>query len=516
MKKKIIVTLTMIAVLAGSVFAQGLPGDGFASPQNTATNGRIRSYADDFMRPDSFHNVNFDNWYGFASFQSTLRAALGFATRLGKAPEDEEGKAGKKPVFLGLFYGGSAWANFNTITKTERDGITYFPANATYNPEEENALPTLGTPNPYNQAAILLGIPKMGFRLSFYSTYEAINQKDFTQNYVVMVDDDDDPDTPDVRDPRTDSYKSYNTGNGVNSLQLGWSMSNNLTKVGIRPWVTFDLDFYKNFRKNQIYDGTTAGDSTVNNSENYFQPIFQFGLGGITVANNKGWRTSVDLEYRMRLRFFNNEYSYTSVSGGYDQVANIKGRNRIVNGNTTLDEYFWMDHRIRPSVSTQWNGEKFRFRSKFDLNLELQSINSAGRAINNDALIANGNDQNEFTFRLNPDLALAGQWQIAEKFFLNMGGRVNIGAFNLTTAKGAAYNNGTKGSDYKTTTTSFGEVGNNLNLGFTINATNNLTIEANAGVGSDNVVNTFATTRSATGRLEGLLMFGGILVGLKF
>ncbi|MCL2174699.1 MAG: hypothetical protein FWB73_01515 [Treponema sp.] len=504
MKKKIIVAITMIAVLAGSVFAQGLPGDGFVSPQNTATIGRIRSNADDFMRPDSFHNVNFDSWYGFASFQSTLRATLGFATRFGKAPEDEEGKTGKKPVYLGLFYGGSAWANYEPISKREVDNITYFPAAASI------ALPTLSSANPYNQAAILLGIANMGFRLSFYSTYKAINQKDFT--YVPLIDHDDDTTTPMI--PGTPvNYKSYNTGIGVNSLQLGWSMSNNLTKVGIRPWVTFDLDFNNNFRKYQIFDATTAGNSTVVNSINFIQPIFQFGLGGITVANNKGWRTSVDLEYRMRLRFYDSEYSYAPASGGYTQIGKISGRNT----NGALDEYFWMDHRIRPSVSTQWNGEKFRFRSKFDLNLELQSIDSAGRAINNGALISNGNDQNEFTFRLNPDLALAAQWQFAEKFFLNMGGRVNITALSLAAAKGTAYNNGTIVSDYKTTTTSFGAVGNELNLGFTINATNNLTIEANAGVGSDNVVSTFSTTRSATtGRLEGLLMFGGILLGLKF
>jgi len=504
--KKIIVTVTMAAVLAGSVFAQSLPTPSgipaFTSPQSTATQGRIRSNADDFIRPDAFHNLNFDNWFGVASFSSDIRATLGFATRLGKAAEGEDGKEGKKPVYLGLFYGGSAWANYEKPNKREEGGITYFPTTG-------NTLPTLGSSLPYNQGAILIGLANMGFRLSFISTYKSIKQNDFSHTYD--WDDDDDTTTPDVS--RTDKYKSYNTGVGLLSPQIAWSMSKNLTKIGIRPWAAIDLDFNRNFRKNQEYDGNTAGDININNSVNYIQPILQFGLGGITVANKKGWRTSIDLEYRTRLRFYNNEFSYTPAGGGYDQVAKIKGRNT----NGTLDEYFWMDHRIRPSISTQWNGEKLRLRSKLDLNLEFESIDSARKTNNNGTLISNGPDTNQFTFRFNPDLALAAQWQIVPKFFLNMGGRINVSALNYVTTKGATYTNDSKNanSDYKTTALSFGAVSNQLTLGATINATDNLFIEATCGVGSNNVVNTFATTSSG-GRPEGLLMFGGILMGLKF
>jgi len=506
--KKIVVLVTMITVLAGSVFAQGLPGTGydpngtsgsaFASPQSAATNGRIRSYADDYMRPDSFHNVNFDNWMGFASFQSNLRAALGYGTRLGKAKEDEEGKVGKKPVFLGLFYGGSAWANYETINKREVDGVTYFPSKV------NTPLPMLGATLPYNQAAVLIGIANMGFRISFISTYKAINQKDFTFGRTDI--DDTDPDNP-IEIDNSIKVKSYEVGKGLFSPQLAWSMSKNLTKVGIRPWVTFDLDFYNDFSKSQVYNGNTDGPLTISYSNNYIQPIFQFGLGGITVADDKGWRTSVDLEYRARLQFYNNEFSYDPASGGNVLVSKVKGRNQ--NGN--LDEYFWMDHRIRPSISTQWNGEKFRFRSKFDLNVELESSDSTAKIDNNGALISEGDEINNFIFKFNPDLNLAAQWQFAPKFFLNVGGRITIAALNLTTTKKAEYTNDSKNenSDSKTTDLSFGAVSNRLTLGVTINATDNLFLEASCGVGSNNVVDTFLTN-------TGFLTFGSILAGLKF
>ena len=497
--KKIIILVIMITVLTGSVFAQSLPTTSgipaFASPQNTATQGRIRSAADDFIRPDAYHNVNFDNWFGIASFSSDIRATLGFATRFGKS---EEGEESKKPVYMSFFYGGSAWANFDINTKREAGGITYFPAAASTD------LPVLSSALPYNQFAILLGAADMGFRLSFISTYKSINQKDFTHI-----------DNTDPFNLNYVHYKKYQTGNGLNSIQLAWSMSKNLTKVGIRPWAAFDLDFNYNFNKNQVYDGNIAGNTIVSNSVNFIQPILQFGLGGIIVHNNKGWRTSIDMEYRMRLRLHNNEFSYTHDGRAYSQVAKIKGRNR----NGAIDEYFWMDHRIRPSISTQWNGEKLRLRSKLDLNFEFQSIDSTAKTVgNNGALISNGANTNEFTFRFNPDLALAAQWQMASKFFLNIGGRVNVSALNLTTTKGSAYTDDTKNnnSDYKTTSLSFGAVSNELTLGLTINATNNLFIEATCGVGSDNIVNTFATTKTSSGKPEGLLIFGGILLGLKF
>ena len=482
--KKFLGLAIIVSVLTGTVFAQSLPGDGFASAQNTATNGRIRSFADDFIRPDSFQNVKVDKWFGMASFQSNLRAALGWAARIGA---DEE-KAG---TFLGLFYGGSAWAGLQPKSTTEIDGVKYFNPTASI------------SGNPYNQLAILLGFAKMGFRLSFISTYNLINQKDFS--YTYDWDDDSDPDTPDVL--KTDKYKSLKKGSGLLSPQIAWSMSSNLVDgIGIRPWATFDLSFNNNFDK-QEKDGDN--NVTINRSVNYIQPEFQFGLGGVTIANKNSWRTSFDFEYRLRMRFYNNEYNDSN-----GKVAKIKG----LNNNGTFTENSWMDHRIRPIFSTQWNGEKLRLRSKLDLNVLLTSVSTAPQTDDNGTLKKNGDVTDAFTFGFNPDLQLAAQWQVSEKFFVNIGGRVNLTVLNVTTTNKERYSNGAAvpNSKSKTTDVTYGtnnQFSNQLTLGVTINATKNLFLEAVVGGGTarlpENKFDIFSTT-------DGPFSFGSILIGLKF
>jgi len=501
--KKIIVLVTMIAVLTGSMFAQGVPG-GFVSPQNAATNGRIRSFADDFIRPDAYQNVKLENWFGFASFASDSRAALGWATKLG---EDNSGP------LLSLFYTGSALAGVQNSTTTERDGVTY------YNPN------TQLSGNPSNQIAVLLGLGNMGFRLSLISTYNSINQKDFLWNRQAMIDDDNDPNTPDVPVTITDKYKSYEVGNGLISPQIAWSMTNNLIDgVGIRPWVTLDVGFNNNFSKIQ---GGGDNNVIINQSANYIRPELQLGLGGITLANKNNWRTSFDFEYRLRLDLYDNEYNDTN-----GKVAKISGRYRPDNPATPLvnegilEEYSWMDHRIRPSISTQWNGDKLRLRAKFDLNMTLTSADTAQQTDDNGTLKKNGDVTNAFAFGLNPDLALAAQWQVTEKFFINMGGRLNIDALTITTTDSERYTDGTAVADSKSTTTAFTFRGlsNLLTLGVTLNATDNMFFEVACGVGKDNRLDLFPTTsysRDASGDLNpstnnSVLSFANILVGFKF
>ena len=118
MKNKWILAAILLLVMSGIVFAQGLPnpnsvGAGFTSPQSSATQGRLRSAADDFIRPDAYAGMRFENAFGMVSFASTNRAALGYATRLGGEEE------GKKPVYISAFYTGTFWSNVNTFAYEE-------------------------------------------------------------------------------------------------------------------------------------------------------------------------------------------------------------------------------------------------------------------------------------------------------------------------------------------------------------------------------------------------------------
>jgi len=474
--KKFFLFMMMAAVLSAAGFAQSLPttgGGGFTSPQSSATQGRIRSDADNFIRPDAYSGVKFENWYGLVSFAKTGQATLGYATKASDS------------VILGVLYNGTFWANLPALTSTEitttwlgtpnKSGVTYFAT-----------LPALQGTNPLNQIAVLVGLADMGFRFSFTSTYNNISQNDFIAG--------------------TTQYKYLEIGNGWLAPQLAWSMTKNLAENGIRPWATLELAFYNDFSKSQQYTiANVAADEAVARSMNYTQPELNIGLGGITIQNKNSWRTSFDAEYRLRLRMYDNEYVNTD-----GKISSLKGTN---NGGT-LSELEYNYHRILPSFSTQWNGEKLRLRAKLDLPFEITNAVTTPKAISGGALVTTGNTANALTLGFTPSLALAAQWQIASNFFLNAGGQVTFSAFSIATTEGELFSSGTKvdNSAYKNTNTQFGtNVTNNLTLGVTLNATDNLSFEAASGVSNSgsNSINVFGTA-------DGLLVFTSILATLRF
>jgi len=477
--KKVIVIAVMFAVLAGAVYAQSIPG-GFVSPQNSATQGRIRSAADDFIRPDAYTGVTFENWYGMVSFANTGIATLGYAAKAGG-------------LYIGAFYSGSFWANITTPAYTEQ---TVSFAGADKQVPVYGAVDLAADGNPSNQIAVLIGVADMGFRLSFRTTYEFF--KTDGDSLIAAV-----------------PYKSYETENGLISPQIAWSMTKNLIDIGIKPWVTFDLGFNRAYSKTAEYSNTAGGwtaSEMIGSSQNYIAPEFNIGLGGITLANKNGWRTSVDMEYRLQIRAYDNDYNYTDSDG----VNQIKTFNGTYNAGV-LNERSYNGHRIRPSISTQWNGEKLRLRARLDLNLIFSGEENNPMALKSDnsgALINSGRSAKISVFEFNPDLALAAQWQVTSSFFLNIGGRITLAALRNTTTEGNEYNaTGAEiaNSSYKTVNSVFGGTSNQFTLGVTLNATDNLGFEANTGVSNtaSNSLNVFDTT-------DGVFVFGSVLVSLKF
>jgi len=491
--KKIIVFVLMAAIITGIVFAQSLPGmtgqgwvgadGGFQSPQSMATLGRLRSSADDFIRPDAYQGVRFENSFAFVSYALGNRATLGYATKFGS-------------LYLGLFYGGSLWANAQMTGSTEER--TLWHGSMEDNVKTLNAITFANANNPYNQVAVLFGIADMGIRLSFITTYKTINDSDFVFG--------------------GNQYKSLELGNGNIVPQLAWSMTKNLTEKGIRPWATFEFGFYNDFSKNQLYNPANGDDGarSVAHSNNYMMPELQVGLGGFTIANVNSWRTSIDLEYRMRLQLWENEFVYNN------EIKKIKGRN-----GATFDEYSHSQHRIRPIISTQWNGDKLRLRGKLDLNIEFRTTDITPMYVKGDGSLGIGNGlggtvnaTNALNFRLNPDLALAAQWQMASKISLNMGGRINVDALQITSTTGKRYIDDVEvaNSSNKTIAYAAGAVSSQLSLGVTINATDNLFIEAvcGGGIGNTGTGNLLNNNFDIFSTTNGPFSFASILVGLRF
>jgi len=496
MKKSIVIVL-MLSMITGAVFAQsmGLPnpnlfngdatntgsGGGFTSPQAAATQGRIRSSADDLVRPDAFVGIRYENWFGFASLANSDRATLGYTTKFTSEEED------KKPVFLSLFYNGRLWGNSHQ--KTFIEGRDYWLGEEKDDVRIYTAGTSLTTASPLNQFAVLFGLADMGFRLTLTSTYKSFNDENFATE--------------------TDYFDYIDIGRGILSPQLAWSMTKNLNSKGIRPFATVDVVFSRDFNKEQGYSFDVAGDTwgkddaIINHSRNNTLIELGAGLGGYIIAEKNSWRTQADLEYRLQYYMFNNEYLH-----GNNVFSTFNG----INVGGALTERSLMTNKIRPILVTQWNGDKLQLRGKLDFNFDLTNNSFTPLYVkdNNGTLGIDGYTRDVLVLAFNPDLRLSARWQAADKLFVNFGTRINQ-TTSITTTKGEEYEDDvlTPNSSYKAFATSYGSTSNQLTLGVTINATDKLFIEATSGVGTNNGLSVFDTA-------SGPMNFSSLLIGLRF
>jgi len=521
--KKLIVIAVMFAVLAGSVYGQAVTG--WESPQSQSTAGRMRSAADDFIRPDSYTSAGVNDWFGMASFATTTRVDMGYAKKLEK-------------LYIAAYYGGTFGQNLPTDNYTER----YSPWSGNYRtvpvygltggapyaaPPPSHSI--IGTDRPNNNAAILIGVADMGFRLALYSTYETFSKDDFLLQHNYSWDDDDDQDTPNATGTDYYQYKSFKEEAGTITPQLAWSRTKNLTDKGIKPYVTLDLGFVRNYTAQEVYDYSApyaSGGMHITNSQNYFQPQLGVGLGGFTIATNGGFSASVDLDWVLRLRAYDdNEYSYVDASGNY-KTNKIKGfLTSVYDANTgnytyTYSERGYVFNEFTPSISGSWSKDKLRLRFKLNLPVAFTNEDTTNFALKtgtvNGDLVKQGNDQKAATVAFSPNIRLAARWQAISKLALNTGARINIASITGITTEGETYAQGVlnPNSSYKTTNTTYGNTANQFFVGATFTPTDNLTVEATTGLNgtskSTNNLNVFDSSGT------GLFNFGSILVSVKF
>jgi len=480
--KKIALFALLTVFTAGAVFAQAIGT--WTSPQSTSTQGRFRSDADNFIRPDSFNTVKFEKWFGMMSFADTGRAMVGYASKIGGNEE------GADSTFLGIFYNGSLWANAPALTYNT--GYGTFKGSNSSDVKTYTTLPGLGTTRPYNHIAALIGLADMGFRLSILSTFEIFKDEDFISGGA--------------------QYKSYETGAGAITPQIAWSLTQNVTDKGVKPWATLDIGFVKDYTKSQVYAQEGAnwvdGNETVTNSQNYTNILLNLGLGGITIAEKDGWKTSFDFEYRLGLPLYSNEYSSQSSAAATYSISKIKGRNT----NGALDEYTASNHRLRPILLTQWSGEKLALKARIDFNVNIEASESTPKAMYDYSLTTVGNTVKRTFLGFTPDIQLGMQWKLHPKLSLNAGGRIYFNAMSRTKTTGDLYGaNGDKvdNSSYETITTAYGAATNTFAIGATFDSGDNVFFEATTGATGENI----SVFGSGTG---GLFQFYNLLVGFRF
>jgi len=491
--KKLFLIALIISVTAGIVFAQvDVPGNALTSPQSTATSGRIRSTADNFIRADSYSDVKFDKFYAMLGYQNAPNTAnLGFATKAGD-------------LYIGTYYGGTFWANVPNVTYTEANGAWLDNPNKS-GVKSYSSLPQVtGGTAPSNNISVLIGVADMGFRVSLYTNKRLFSDSDFVSG--------------------SEFYKSYEAESGVVTPQILWSMTKNLTPNGVKPYLALDLAFKKDYTKQDLYTNTGSSwtdEESITLSDINTVTTVRAGLGGYTLLNKDGFRLSADIDYVLGITSYDNEYNYTDSSGKNKVQTGFKGTvktDSVTGVSSDFVEQSITKHTITPSLSGQWSGGPLAFRFKLNLGVPISETLSTEKdfktGTTDGSLVKNGKDSKATYVGFNPDLRLAAQWKIVPKLALNLGGRINFNTIESTTTEGKKYADGdtVDDSSFKTVANSNPtSITNSLAMGVTFNATDNVTFEVASGA-SNGSINVFGND---TGK-NGLFYFTNLLVSLKY
>jgi hypothetical protein len=400
-------------------------------------------------------------------------------------------------VYIGAFYNGNFWAGAPVNNYTEEEP-TLTPNGGTpgKNYDVYSTINLGGTNNPVNNVAVLIGAANMGFRLTYRTNYQSFNKNDIVTGNQL--------------------YKNYQLERGYIAPQIAWAMAKDLSKNGIRPYVTVDLVFDRDYQKTETSgpDGTGITGENIGRSLNHFDPSLSAGLGGYTLYNKDGFKLSCDLDYVLTFNIYDNEYSY--VENNVYKTGKINGT--YSPGSSPYLEQSFVSNALTPSLSGSWSKDKVALKFKLNLPLTLSGKEQNIMTPDGNKLVYNGASNSITTFVFRPDLRLSMQYKvIPDKLVLNTGARLQATALTLETKDESIYNMGTKTSSrriHNDTTINIGsgtQFVSRFHIGASFNFSENVWTEAATGVSNafgDGAVDTFGS--------GGLFTFGSILIGLKF
>jgi hypothetical protein len=518
----------VLALVAGVLYAD--PQTNTSSPQSDVTRGKFESDADYFMSVRNYANMDFDKWWGviayktqfankMSAFQEKIYAGgdlaqIGFATRFGS-------------LYTALSYRGNGFEDFgkgtgggssvHSYTEGTLGGKTW----KVFDSEPKLDYSGGGGPVLRNEAAVLLGLADMGFRLYYASNYQSYSMSDYA---VGSFEDKD----------NMSYYKSWQEGYGHINPGITWGMTRELIPGrGIKPVVNIDLNFYREYRMREEF--TDSGDfakgtkgTEILRSNNQFIPGLNLSMGAFTLAAVDNFSLDIELDYGIKLYLYENDYSYLDSANKY-QVKTLSGG--WTYNQTTFYDTFEIGHSLNPSISAGWSGDRLRLACRLSVPMTASTRDETGKGIKPDSkdgsLVKNDYDNTTTEYTLTPALDLAMRWEIIPvRLFLNAGGRLAVFEATFTTIEKAYYENGVEnktdpGYDRgKYITNKFVPAETNLYLGVTFNLTANVELQAALGVDSNNNINVFdsslvTSSKEAFGR-GGLINFGNILVSLKF
>jgi len=514
----VLAALILLLIAGKGVYAD--PQFNVISPQKDATVGIFGSNADHFMSVRDYANIGLDKWMSVVSYrrfvigaqnqyyESNDLAQLGFAARFGD-------------LYIGAAYIGNAWRNFgmagfngriHTYTNEKipaPPGQDVFYGDKTWKVYSNFPYYDRGKSDVYsNGANILLGIADMGFKLYFESNYQSNKQSDFAVRQS---------------DGTFRVYKAFEEEYGSINPGIVWGMARDLIPdVGIKPQVGIDLYFFRDNRKQEDYDqetGTTQGmyvNTNMYASRNRFVPGLNLGLGGITLTQSDSFRFFADLDYGIKISFYDNEYSYL-VDGKY-KTERIQGG--IAKSGGSFAEVNEYSHSIAPALKTRWAGDSLSLAADLGVLIGLNSNNEIPLSLKEDngnvSFIKNGIEKTETLLSLTPGLNVAMRWAVVpDKFFLSAGGEIRFFLVKILTTDYQTYLDDVLDTDSKKREfrNEFLSAETALRLGFAFCLSENLEIQATLGVDSNNRINVFNTDIF---NRRGFLGFANILATMKF
>jgi len=416
------------------------PVDFIESPASFATRGRFGTDADDFISAAYYKDTDLSKWYGYGSYAFSNSASIGYAKYFNN-------------VYVGLYYGGNLWASFPTISYTESSSSW---AGGPTQIVRSYAIPDYwGNANRNdNRLAVLIGVGDMGFRFSYASNYSRFSKDDFRGNIPLW----------DGGNTGNQDIKSYKSARGWIIPQFQWGITRPLADKGIQPTITFDLGFYRDYQRFNVYDASSSYDPTgdiVNASFNFMQPQLSFGLGGYNIKSGDSFRVDMDLDYSFGLHLFKNDYSYYD-SAGNVKIKSIKGISLLNNlppnpldpDDWTLAETRISSNEITPSIGISYTGsERLGLGAKLSVPMSLGTMRIKAYEIKdtNGNLQQDGPDGRALIFSFRPVLELGLQYQaIPGKLIFNLGGRIETAELMITRVKMDIYTAGVKVSNSET------------------------------------------------------------------
>jgi hypothetical protein len=522
--------MLLIAAMIFLLIAGGLNADpafSGASPQLDTT-GVYQTDADFYMSPSEYSNVEFDKFFGVASFrrqmdggneyESGSMAQIGFGTRLGK-------------IYLGFAYMGNAWEGYGL---TQQGNINRFTQQKLNSSPNDNVTWKIFDESPdiinapdegqrmRNEAAVVIGLPDFGLGETGFKLYYATNLRTNKQNDFAAED-----------SPGNSSYyKSLEEQIGHINPGISWGIANDLLPGGrgLRPSVTIDLDFYRknnSWEKYDSDDGNTVG-LEIEYAENKFVPGIDIGTGDFYITSLDNFiSVGISANYSLKMHFYNNDYSYQDELNKY-KTENFRGGYIHEGSDTTFVKAFQHDHYIVPGITGYWSSNRLSLAAKFGFNMDFMFRNEEFMTFDENkedgSLIKEGFDEKISKIWLKPTINLAMNWEVVpNRFFLNAGADIKILEAYFETLERTEYRQGElqEGSEYNWFFNEFNTAVTTLFLGATFRVNRHIELQAALGVDTHNTINLFNPNinfdSKGFGRAEGgLFGFANIMATVRF